>query len=378
MVGLTRHPVLLHVFPTFDVGGSQIRFSTLANRLSDRYRHVIVAMDNRHGAADLLRPGVDFTLRRYELNKSQTLRNLRIHRRLIAEYGADRLFTYNWGATEWGLANLVGGIPHTHIEDGFGPEEATRQLPRRVWFRRLALARAKPIVLPSRTLFRIAREVWRFPETQLAYIPNGVDCSRFEHPPDAALVQALGIHRDRNLPVIGTVAGLRPEKNIARLLRTFATVRAQVPAQLVIVGDGAERPALEQLADELGILPATVFAGRVDRVERILGTFSIYAISSDTEQMPISLIEAMAAELPVAAVDVGDIRLMVDVENHPFVTTTDDAALAAAMLKLLAAPEARRAIGRANAIKARREFGETAMVAAYDSLYSGAHSTPRS
>ncbi len=365
----TRRTTILHVFPTFGIGGSQIRFATLANRLADRYRHAIVAMDNEHQAKSLLAPDADYQLLPYALDKRNTLANLGAYRRFIRETGAARLITYNWGATEWGLANLLGGVPHVHIEDGFGPEETRHQIPRRVWFRRLALARAQPIVLPSRTLEKIAREIWKFPARKIAYIPNGVDCARFERAADPALCAELGI--DGSVPVIGTVAGLRPEKNVGRLIRAFALVAKRRPARLVIVGTGVERAVLGTLAQELGVADKVAFAGHLGQVERILPAFTAYAISSDTEQMPISLIEAMAAGLPVASVDVGDIANMLTPANRPYVTPLDDSALAAAIEALLADRPQSAEIGRANAAKARAEFTEQAMIAAYDAVYGG-------
>jgi len=365
----TRY-TLLHIFPSFEIGGSQMRFATLANRLGAHYRHVILAMDNRHQAASLLRPDVDHALIPYALNKRSSAANLLAYRRIIRTSGARRLITYNWGATEWGLANLLGGVPHVHIEDGFGPEEVRRQIPRRIWFRRLALARAWPIVLPSRTLEKIARDVWGFAADKIAYVPNGVDCARFEGRADPVLCAELGL--DGRLPVIGTVAGLRPEKNVARLLHAFALVLKQHQARLVVVGTGAQQEMLAALARELDIAANVVFAGHLARVERILPVFSVYAISSDTEQMPISLIEAMATGLPVASVDVGDIAQMVAGDNRDFVTPVDAAALASAIAALLADPAKRATIGAANAAKARSEFAEASMLASYDALFRGA------
>jgi glycosyltransferase involved in cell wall biosynthesis len=370
-MALTAAPItLLHVFSTFNVGGPQVRFVDIAARLGGRYKHVVLATDQNYGARSLTEgiPSIVFSSATFD--KRNTIANLPLYRRIIRASGARRLVTYNWGATEWGLANLLGGIPHVHIEDGFGPEEVRRQIPRRVWFRRLALARAQPIVLPSRTLEKIAREVWGFSAEKIAYIPNGVDCARFEGQADPALCAELGL--DGRVPVIGTVAGLRPEKNVARLLRAFALVLKQHPARLVIVGTGAQQEMLATLAHELGIATHVVFAGHLARVERILPAFSVYAISSDTEQMPISLIEAMATGLPVAAVDVGDIAQMVAGDNRRFVTPIDESALASAIAALLADPAKRTAIGAANAGKARMEFAEASMLASYDALFRGA------
>ena len=189
---------------------------------------------------------------------------------------------------------------HVHIEDGFGPEERDRQTPRRVLIRRLVLARST-VVLPSRNLQRIATTIWRLPPARVRYIPNGIDLERF--------AAARTRRRAANTPpVIGTVAALRAEKNLARLLRAFAAV--DQPARLVIVGDGPERPALEAWRASLGLAERVEFAGHIDDPAPIYAGFDVFALSSDTEQMPLSVIEAMAAGLPVATTDVGDVRAM--------------------------------------------------------------------
>jgi glycosyltransferase involved in cell wall biosynthesis len=260
------------------------------------------------------------------------------------------------------MANLDRKIPHVHMEDGFGPEEADRQLPRRVWTRRLFL-RGSTVVLPSRKLFGIASGVWRLPAQRLIYVPNGVDCSRF---------QSGGVAQPGE-PVIGTVAALRAEKNLARLIDAFAKVAERRPARLVIVGDGPEMAGLRQKVDGLGLADRVTFAGNRRDPEVLLPTFSVFALSSDTEQMPLSVLEAMAAGLPLAATDVGDVRTMVSPENAPFVVAKDANALAGAIDALLERPDTAASVGAANARKARAEFDQSLMFAAYGRLFDGGH-----
>ena len=71
---------------------------------------------------------------------------------------------------------------HVHLEAGFGRGEADLQIPRRVLFRRWALARCALIVVPSRRLEDLACRVWRLPAARVAYVPNGVDTARFSPP----------------------------------------------------------------------------------------------------------------------------------------------------------------------------------------------------
>ncbi len=193
-------------------------------------------------------------------------------------------------------------------------------------------------------------------------LPNGVDLARFA---------AAGLREGVQPVVIGTVAALRPEKNIARLIRALALLPAAVPARLVIVGDGPERAALEALAAAEGVGGQVEFVGHRTDPAPLYAGFDIFALSSDTEQMPLSVLEAMASGLPVAATDVGDVATMLDAANRPYVVAREDAALAAALASLAKRHDLRVALGGANRARAKVEFSEEGMVAAWADLFSG-------
>ena len=110
----------------------------------------------------------------------------------------------------------------------------------------------------------------------------------------------------------------------------------------MIVGDGAERPALQALAAELGLAERVEFAGHQADTPAFYARFDVFALSSDTEQMPLSVIEAMASGLPVVSTDVGDVRLMVAAENAPFITGLDEDSMTGALAALVADPAARQ------------------------------------
>ncbi len=352
-------PLVLHVFPTFAVGGAQIRFTALANRFGRDWRHAVVALDGVTDCRTRLNPDLDVSFPVIVTRKSDPLGNLRRIRQLLRCLRPAVLVTSNWGSIEWALANLLPLVRHIHTEDGFGPAERAVQLPRRVWARRLALRRST-VVLPSRTLLRIATDIWRLNPARLHYIPNGVDLARYA-PAERTDPQAGS--------VIGVVAALRPEKNLSRLLRAFQQVAP--PARLVVVGDGGERAGLEALAAGLGIAGRVQFVGHVAEPQRLYGNFDVFALSSDTEQMPLSILEAMAAGLPVAATDVGDIRTMLAGENAPFIVPAQDDALAAALRALTADAALRGRVGQANRIKAERDYQQEAMFQAYAALLNG-------
>ena len=111
--------------------------------------------------------------------------------------------------------------------------------------------------------------------------------------------------------------------------------------------------------------------------ERLLPSFTLFALSSDTEQMPLSILEAMAAGLAIAATAVGDVGTMVAAENQPFIVPRDTTALAGAILALLNDPARRRVIGQANAVRARTVYDQRLMFEAYRTLFDGAPSVAR-
>ncbi len=355
-------PLLLHVYATFSVGGPQVRFAAIANRYPGRWRHAVVAMDGNTACRERLAPGLDVSFPQVDIRKGDTLGNLRRFRGVLREMRPNALVTSNWGSIEWAMANAWPLVRHVHVEDGFGPEERQMQIPRRVWTRRLFLRRSQ-VVVPSRVLWGIATKIWRLDPKRLHYIANGIDVGRF--------VTAGELDAGHE-PIIGTVAALRPEKNIGRLLRAFRLIADTVPGRLVIVGDGSERTALEAMASELGIAARVDFTGHDAHPQDRYRSFDIFALSSDTEQMPLSVLEAMATGLPVVATDVGDVSKMLAAGNAEFVAPLDDRSLADAMKALLLAPAGRRReIGAANRAKSLNDYDEERMFAAYAAMFDG-------
>jgi len=357
---------VLHVAPSFSIGGVQLRTARIINHFGPRFRHKIIALDGNYDAAPQISARVDTQLIPRP-RPSNMVRNVASAIVALRRLRPDLLVTYNWGSMEWAIANRVWPTaPHIHFEDGFGKEEADTQLPRRVMCRRWALARSTTVVVPSHKLRDIAVHVWRLPKDIVTYVPNGVDADRFASPPVEGIP---GLSRDSDELIVGTLAPLRPEKNIGRLTRVFAKIDPSLPARLVIAGSGSERTALEQLVRVLCIGGRVVFTGRVSP-ETVLGHFDVFALSSDTEQMPVALLEAMAASLPVAAVNVGDVKTMVSSANRQFVVPRDDeGAFVAAIELLLRQPKTRERLGRLNRERVIANYLEFQMFERYTELF---------
>ena len=260
--------------------------------------------------------------------------------------------------------------PLIHHEDGFNADEADGLKAKRNMFRRLALRSAHGLVVPSARLDKIARTIWKQPADKIHLIRNGIDVASYAQPPAGDAI--AGLVRSPGKLLVGTLAGLRAVKNIPRLVRAVAPHQDRL--QLVVVGEGPEREAILREAAACG-LGDIHMAGFMDRPWRFMGLFDIFALSSDSEQFPISLVEAMAAGLPVASMDVGDIANMVAPENRPFIVQ-DEAGLARSLAGLADDADLRLRLGEANRSRASRDFTEAGMIDAYATLYGQALASP--
>jgi len=368
---LPEAPVrILHAHSTFSLGGKEARAVRLMNAFGDAAEHVVwSAMPDRLSARDAISPGiaVEFPAAPPPLAGRPTPARLR---RLAAYMrGFDLVLTYNWGAFDAVMAKrLWGGPPLVHHEDGFNEDEAQRLKAVRNLYRRAGLPAAEALVVPSRRLEEIALARWFQPRQRLLRIPNGIPVSRFSGP---ATRPIPGL--DPGGPVVGTVAGLRAVKNLPRLVRIFAAA-APPHARLVIVGEGPERPRVEAEAAAQGVAERLVMPGFMADPAAWIGLFDVFALSSDSEQFPISLVEAIAAGLPCISTDVGDVAGMVAPENR--FAVGDEAVLRAALARLLADADLRRAVGEANRRYAVAHYDEGVMISRYASLYGEAIGRP--
>ena len=366
---------LLHLHSSFAAGGKELRAARLMNVFGPGVAHTIVsAQPGAYGAKVALDPAltVDFPGDFPSLQGRPTpLRLLRIARAMKL---FDLVLTYNWGAMDAVLAHRVwGGVlglpPLVHHEDGFNEDEAGGLKPSRNWFRRVALARASALVVPSQRLEGIALGDWAQPRSRVKLIINGIRTAAYLAPPPPDAIP--GLPKPVGAKWVGTLAGLRAVKNLPRLVRAFAKLPPEW--QLVILGEGPDRERIAQQARESGVADRVHLPGFVPDPSRAVGLFDLFALSSDSEQFPISMLEAMAAGLAVASPAVGDVAAMVPAENRSFITPPgDDAALGRALAELAADDGLRARIGAANRALAQAQYDENTMIRSYASTYGAA------
>lgn len=371
MSGGKKAARLLHVFGTFQPGGAETRTIRIMARLGKGFDHRVMlgnpsAADARPTAEALGNVCFADDLAGLAAGRPALARMRRL---AAAMRGFDLVLSYGWGGMDAVAARRLFGKqlglpPLIHHDDGFDVAEGML----RTGYRRLALPGAHRLVVPSVTLEQIAQSRWKMPLERIVRIGNGVDIAACT---DAAgQLPFPGLEGEGRI-VVGTVAGLRPVKNLPRLVRAVAAAGPGVV--LAIAGEGPAREQIIAEAERCGIADRVLLPGFLADPWRYFGSFDLFALASDSEQFPISMAEAMAAGLPVVATDVGDIAAMVSELNRAFVIDLgDEPALARSITQLAGDNELRARIGAANAAKARQEFDERDMMSAFSALYHGA------
>ncbi len=198
---------------------------------------------------------------------------------------------------------------------------------------------------------------------QVALVPNAFASPR---PPLSRMEarQALGLADSE--PVLGWVGRLSREKGLDVLLEALARTTG---ATLSVLGDGGERIALERLAQRLGVSERIRWHGMVPEAATLYSAFDVFVLSSRTEGTPISLFEAMAAEVPVVVTAVGGVPDVVGEAEARIVAPESPEALAAAITAALANPEESRARARAARSRLERQFSVEPWLDRYEALY---------
>lgn len=230
----------------------------------------------------------------------------------------------------------------------------------------MALTTHAITAISSATRDALHRYEW-MPKARVQVVYNGIK----------PLSTSIPIAPEQQLPNegktrwIGTVSRLDTVKNHPMLLRAMQQVLRRFPdTRLVIVGDGPERAALEDLATELGIAQQTLFTGFSAHAGEFMRQMDIFLLPSYTEGTSMTLLEAMSLGKPIVATAVGGTPEIVEHGKTGYLVPSDDAAaLAAAIEQLLADPEQARRLGQAGAERFTERFHVAAMAATYARLY---------
>ena len=216
------------------------------------------------------------------------------------------------------------------------------------------MQKCQHIIIPSESLRDILVRDYGLHE-RYSVIPTGTNLEPFLKADGKALRSEKGWQEELVLISVGRLA---PEKNWDTLLHAFAKVYDEHPSlRLVLVGDGTARPNLEALASELGIMQRVTFTGvqPFEEIPRYLKAADAFAFASVTETQGLVTIEAMAAGLPVVAVDGPGTRDIVEHGKQGFLVENDADALAKGLSKLLSNPQRLKRLSN-SALKKAKTF----------------------
>jgi glycosyltransferase involved in cell wall biosynthesis len=177
---------------------------------------------------------------------------------------------------------------------------------------------------------------------------------------------------DATAPVAGSLAVLRPEKNLRSFVRAAAQVLHSLPAaRFVIVGDGPQRQELFQEIMLSGLEGRVVLAGWRDDLPEVLSALDVAVLcSTDVETFPMAFLEAMAAGLPLVGTRVGGLpEMILPGENGLLVEPGSTEELAQALGQVLSDPDRARRWGEASRRRVRQEFAVERMVQRYEALF---------
>lgn len=364
-------PLVAHLIYRLDIGGLETLLVDTINRMpAGRYRHAVICLtDYTDFAQRITRQDVAL----FALHKPAGLA-LGTHAdlfRLLRRLRPAILHTYNLGTIEYAATAWAAGVPaRVHAEHGRDARDPRGLNPKHNLLRRLLVPFIDRYVPVSHELRGWLESVVRIPERKLQLIDNGVDTERFHAGTGAGATEAW---QDPDAFVIGTVGRLQDVKDQATLIDAFAILRRDLPGEqlrLVLVGDGPLRPALEAHVRAAGLQDSVWFAGARADVAPVMRSFSLFALSSIAEGTPVTMLEAMASELPVVSTAVGGIPDLVAHGNSGTLVPAGDArAMAAAMIPYVRDRALARRHGAAGRARIEQKYSMRAMLAAYVALY---------
>lgn len=363
-----KHRVL-HVLANLGAGGAERMAVHIVLGLNrQRFEPAIVAYSGRYGS-DLEQQLDQAGTKTWFLNKGPGFGWRTYHRlhRVFKEFRPDIVHTHVH-VMRYAFPSLMYFKPRLMIHTVNNIAEWEIE-PRARWLQRLAYRRgvipvavAREVAASLERVYGIgnSRVVWNCIPTHLyasPQVPRGVWRAR------------QGFLEEDILFVC--VARFARQKNHALLITAFAKGPASDPrAHLVLAGQGALRAQLQMQVNQLGLTSRVHFLGLRTDIPDVLGAADIFALSSDWEGNPLSVIEAMAAGLPIVSTAVGGVPELLENGSEGFIVQPGHAEqLSEAMVALLKDHELRRAMGAAAAVRAREKFDVSAMVRAYEELY---------
>ncbi|MCA9131781.1 MAG: glycosyltransferase [Planctomycetales bacterium] len=366
-----ERPVVCQLLHTLNVGGAELLAQQFALRAAKQFRPVFVCLDALGSLGGQLRQQgftVEVLQRRpgFDSRCAWRLANV-LRREKVQLVHAHQYAPFFYSA----LARLCGAhYPILFTEHGRDFPDFRR--PKRVLANRLLLRRCDHVVAVGNYVRTALVDHEGLSAKRIEVIYNGVDASRFD--PQRALREI--VRRELRLQedefAIVQVARLNRLKDYGTALRAIAQVcRVYPQVRYFLVGEGEEQATLQRLRQDLGLQRQVTMLGPRSDVPRLLQGMDLFLLTSVSEGIPLTLIEAMFSQLPCVATGVGGVpEVVVHGQTGWVVAPQRPDELAAGILKLVQADELRQRLAAAGYLRASRHFPATRMIAEYERRYA--------
>jgi len=367
-------PTICQVLHSLDIGGAEVLAAGLARALSDRFRFVFACLDDVGTLGEQLRDD-GFTVEL--LGRSEGI-DWRCGRRLGAFVKAQQVDVLHAHQYTPFFQSLIGRLSRWRTPIVF--TEHGRHFPdsrsaKRVAVNRLLMRRRDRVIGVGASVRRALIANEGIPAARAEVIYNGVDLGPFEAVRDDSTLRRevrneLGVSNDEH--VILQVARLNPLKDHLTAISTIRKLRdSGVNARLVLAGEGEERPKIEAAVRDADLPERVTLLGARRDIPRLLSAADAFLLSSISEGIPLTLIEAMAAGVPVVSTDVGGIPEVIDHGATGLLAPArDDGRLANHLQRALTDSAFRGSVIAAAQIKARERFSLDEMHRLYAGVYS--------
>jgi L-malate glycosyltransferase len=359
---------ILHIIVGLGFGGAERLVVSAATRLPpSEFESVICCLAERGPLADEAEgAGIRVESIGAFPGLSHPIALLRLFR-LIKALRPDVVHTHLQAANLYGrFAAWLAGVPIIVASEH---NVYTSKAPRYVAVERLLARRTGALIAVSEQVRRFLSGQLRIEPSAIRLIRNGVARRTPSGDRVADLGRRLSVPDDAAL--LGVVASLTPKKGHEHLLRAMALLLDRgVPCALVLAGDGPERPRLESLTNTLRLSPAVHFLGATRHVEDVLALIDVFVLPSLVEGLPLALLEAMQAGIPVVATSVGGVPEVVTAGvNGVLVPAGSAEALADAIGPLIGSAALRKEYGDRARATVEQRFTEQHYVDALAALY---------
>ncbi|MFH1678491.1 MAG: glycosyltransferase [Candidatus Omnitrophota bacterium] len=364
---MSRTIKIMHVVLSLEVGGLESLVVELVRRMRHNYQFLICCLDS-YGElskeAEELGAGIKLLKRKPGIDLLLPFRLAK----LMSKEGVSIVHTHNLSSLFYGsLAGKIAGIPVILSTQHGRKDKGTRKSR---WADRLAACMNNKVIAVSQDTADWLRDYYGIHSSKIEVIYNGIDIKQYAKQDDIDKVRKL-LKIEPGTSIVGTVARLSPEKDQITLLNAFSQVLKRInKVKLLIAGDGVLGDKLREYAERLGLSDNVLFLGYRKDIPSLLSMVDVFVLSSLREGVSLTLLEAMAADTPIVATDVGgNSEVVIEGETGFLTPAKSPDKMADAIIKILSEKELAGRMAEAGQRRVEEIFDIEQMVKKYDELY---------